>query len=320
MCIIISKEKNARLPKEEELKTSFEYNRDGAGFMYVENGQVIIDKGYMTYDEFISHYRKLLKRFNNFKNKSLVIHCRIGTSGGNTKANTHPYPITDNASLLHNTKVITDIGIAHNGIIHGYGELKGLSDTQEFIMKYITPLYDNYKNFYKNEEIMKGIQKITNSKFAILDDKDDIYYIGDFVEDEGLKFSNTTYKSYRYSYSNDYSYNKTYSYSYKRDEDEDAKFSLNNDTKKLLDVKEVDNILDMVEDDYVPSKDEYLMEVNSNYYIDLRGDGNDFERVGDRKLWFDWATYYLYEENALGELKLISDNPMIWDEEFVEVI
>ena len=55
MCIIIAKDKIGRLPKEEELKQAFDYNDDGAGFMYVENGKVVIDKGYMTYDSFIKH-------------------------------------------------------------------------------------------------------------------------------------------------------------------------------------------------------------------------------------------------------------------------
>ena len=55
MCIIIAKNRNGRLPSEEELKTSFEYNSDGAGFMYIDNGKVVIDKGYMTYDSFIKH-------------------------------------------------------------------------------------------------------------------------------------------------------------------------------------------------------------------------------------------------------------------------
>ena len=47
------RKKNGRLPKEEELKRSFEYNLDGAGFMYVDNGEVVVDKGYMTWNSFI---------------------------------------------------------------------------------------------------------------------------------------------------------------------------------------------------------------------------------------------------------------------------
>ena len=57
MCIIIAKEKYGRLPSEKELKNCFTNNSDGAGFMYVKNGKVVIDKGYMKYEAFIKHYK-----------------------------------------------------------------------------------------------------------------------------------------------------------------------------------------------------------------------------------------------------------------------
>ena len=75
MCIIIAKDKKSRIPTEKELKNSFEWNNDGAGFMYVDNNKVVIDKGYMTWESFIKRYKTLLQKYNNFKNKSLVIHC-----------------------------------------------------------------------------------------------------------------------------------------------------------------------------------------------------------------------------------------------------
>ena len=120
MCIIVAKDKKTKLPKEEYLRNCFESNDDGAGFMYVDNGKVIIDKGYMKYDKFIKHYHELCKKYNNFKNKALVMHFRIGTAGENSKANTHPYPITRHRKPLHKTFVKTDLGVVHNGIIHDY--------------------------------------------------------------------------------------------------------------------------------------------------------------------------------------------------------
>ena len=59
MCIIIAKNKNNRLPKKAELEYSFNHNHDGAGFMYPDNGKVIIDKGYMTFEKFYQ-FLKLL--------------------------------------------------------------------------------------------------------------------------------------------------------------------------------------------------------------------------------------------------------------------
>lgn len=213
MCIIIAKNKNDRLPTLEELENSFNYNSDGAGFMYVENGKVIIDKGYLNYKKFIRHYKVLCKRFNNFENKSLVIHCRIGTSGTNSKKNCHPYPISNNINDLHKIYLKTDLGIAHNGIIASYNpsekeKLLDINDTQNFIRKYLSPLYNDYNNFYKNEYVKLGIKSlIGTSKLAILDKNDNLTLIGNFIKDNNLYFSNTSYEKVKY-----YNYDLFYNY------------------------------------------------------------------------------------------------------------
>lgn len=290
MCIIIAKDKNGRLPSEEELKNSFEYNSDGAGFMYIKNGKVVIDKGYMTYNAFLKHYKKLLEEFDNFKNKSLVIHCRIGTSGKNIKENTHPYPISDNKRHLRAKHLSNEeIGIVHNGIISGYGTATGLNDTQEFIIKYLYPLYSHYKDFYKNSDIMYGIEKITNSKFVILDSTDTLYYVGEFVDDKGLYFSNESYKPYKYIstyYNTKYDYKDWYDDLYTQ--------------QKELDFK-----------------DDYLMPLEKTWYIDLYGNG-DTKLVGEKDYWYDYDTLELFEYRN-GELETIAINPLIYDENYEEV-
>ena len=223
MCIIIAKSKENRLPTKEELRNSFERNNDGGGFMYVDKGQVVIDKGYMTFDNFYKRFKELKAKYNNFENKSLVIHLRIGTSGTNTRENTHPYIITNRVDLLHKTYIKSDIGIAHNGVITDYtptNSKHNINDTQLFIGTYLYPLYINYKDFYKNKYIVKGIEKITNSKFAILNSKDELYLIGDFITNDNLSFSNTsymgyTYRNYRYI-EEETDWYKTYSDYYKR--------------------------------------------------------------------------------------------------------
>ena len=294
MCIIIAKDKNGRLPKENELKNSFEYNNDGAGFMYVKNGKVVVDKGYMTYDAFIKHYRKLLEEFDNFKNKCLVIHCRIGTSGKNIKGNTHPYPITDNVRLLKAKHLSNlDIAIVHNGIISGYGTATGLNDTQEFISKYIYPIYSHWKDFYKNKDMMYGIKEITGSKFVILDSTDTLHYIGEFVDDKGLMFSNTSYKTSIY-YPNYYS-------SYYKDFDWYKDLYSN---QKELEEKEKET--------------DYLIPLESNWYVDLYGNG-DSKKVGGKDYWYDYDTLELFEYKKSGEFDLIAINPIIYDDNFEEV-
>ena len=295
MCIIIAKDKIGRLPSEEELKNSFEYNNDGAGFMYVKDGKVVIDKGYMKYDSFIKRYRTLLEENNNFKNKSLVIHCRIGTSGKNIKGNTHPYPITDNVRMLKSKHLSNlEIGIAHNGVISGYGTATGLNDTQEFISKYIYPLYSHYKDFYKNKDIMYGIKEITNSKWVILDNTDTLYYIGDFIDDRGLNFSNNSYLPFTYSYT----YNKGYYKDYYKDYYDDW-------YGKLYDKQE-------------QTKEDYLIPLESNWYVDLYGNGYT-QIVGNKDYWYDYDTLELFEYKD-GDFVTIAVNPVIYDEKFEEIM
>ena len=288
MCIIIAKDKKSRIPTEKELKNSFEWNNDGAGFMYVDNNKVVIDKGYMTWESFIKRYKTLLQKYNNFKNKSLVIHCRIGTSGKNTKGNTHPYPITNNTRLLKTKKMSRlDVAIVHNGIIRDYGTRHGLNDTQEYISKFLYPIYRNYKDFYKNEDLIDGIEKMTGSKFAILDKSDKIYYIGDFIEDNGLKFSNNTYLDFTNSYS--YRYNDWYYELYDKQE------------KQKQEELDTSN----------------LFPLENTWYIDLYANGNT-QIIGDNDYWLDYDNLELYEYKE-GDFHKLAVAPLIYDENFEEI-
>lgn len=302
MCIIVAKDKYGRLPSEEELKNSFNWNNDGAGFMYTDNGKVVIDKGYMTYDAFLKHYKSLLQKFNNFKGKSLVMHFRIGTSGKNIKENTHPFPITNEVRMLRAKHLSQeDIGIVHNGIIKGYGTATGLNDTQEFISKYIYPIYSHFKEFYKNKDIMYGIEVITNSKWVILDKEDNLYYIGEFIDDKGLMFSNNTYtygSVYKY-YDEEYWHQKDLNYWYDKAYEEQKEIE-----KEEISLKEYD-------------KEDYLFPLEDNWYIDLYGNG-EIRKVGDAEYWFDYDTLELFEW-VNGDFKLIAVNPMIYDENYKEI-
>lgn len=203
MCIIVSKEKGQNLPTKKTLETCFNYNDDGAGFMYVRNGKVVIDKGYMTFDSFYKRLKELKKEFD-IKEKALVMHFRIGTSGTGKENLTHPFPLTCNKKKLNKTYLTTDVGVMHNGIIKDYEYDKVLSDTQTFIKDFMYPIYEISHKFYKSPSLQKILEKECGSKLCILDSDENIYYIGDFVEDEGIKYSNTTYKTSIYKYYDDY--------------------------------------------------------------------------------------------------------------------
>ena len=215
MCIIVAKSKKASLPRKKTLKTCFENNPDGCGLMYVNhNKEVVIDKGYMTFDSFYKHFQKLKKEYNNFDNKSLVIHFRIGTGGTNTDINTHPYPISNKIEDLHALYKTTDIGVAHNGIISKYNyKIKDvdMNDTQYFIMSYLYKIKKYIPEFYKDYDIMLGIEELCGSKLCFLNNDEELYFVGNFIdEDNGVKYSNSTYEENRYTYG----YYRDYGYGY----------------------------------------------------------------------------------------------------------
>lgn len=201
MCVIIAKDKKDRLPNITELKQCWNTNSDGAGFMYTDNGKVIIDKGYMTWESFLKHYFKLLDKYNKFDNKSLVIHFRIGTGGGNNPHNTHGYPLTNKIEDMQKTYFTCDVGVAHNGIISDYLPQENYyNDTQEFIKSFMWNLTKLDKQFYKRKYFRDMIKDISGSKFAIIDKDDNIYRIGVFNIEKGLAFSNLNHQWYNYSY------------------------------------------------------------------------------------------------------------------------
>ena len=203
MCVIIAKNKRDRLPTTEEMKQCFDYNSDGAGFMYTDNGKVIIDKGYMTWKSFIKHYEKLVTTYDNFKDKCLVIHFRIGTGGGNNIHNTHGYPLTNSIDEMQKTHNTCNVGLMHNGIISDYAPKENYyNDTQEFIKSFVFNLQKFDKEFYKRKYFRDMIKDNSGSKWAILDKDDNLYTIGTFSKENGLAFSNLNHKwtSYHNNY------------------------------------------------------------------------------------------------------------------------
>ncbi len=198
MCVIVAKNTGCDLPKKEILQNCYINNPDGAGIMYTKNNKVVIDKGYMTFNSLWKRLQKL-KAEIDIKNTPIVLHFRIGTSGAFDRSNTHPFELTNQDNKLLKLKNNVNIGIAHNGIITAYEDNKNttLNDTQLFIKKFLYPLYKINKKFYENTEIQEIIKTVTSSKFAFLTSENKLILIGDFIEDEGIYYSNYTYKESR---------------------------------------------------------------------------------------------------------------------------
>ena len=185
MCIIAIKKAHMPMFDDDTIKTMFENNPDGAGYMYVNDGKVIIHKGFMDAEELTKSLND-----NDLDDKNVILHFRIGTSGLKNGLNAHPYPVYDDNAL----DCITDLAMVHNGVLSGFTPSfsEPINDTQNFIHKVLRNLD---KDFINNKDKKFLISKlIGTNKLAFLDSHDNITLIGEFVEDGGYVYSNTSYK------------------------------------------------------------------------------------------------------------------------------
>ena len=303
MCIIVAKPKGVSMPPLETLKTCFISNPDGAGLMYVKDNQVIIDKGYMNIDDLLVRIEKLKNELHSdLTDNAIVFHFRIGTAGKNDKETTHPFIITNQDDKLRATKITSNLGVVHNGVIYHYSYKGGiLSDTQLFIKNVIYPISKLNKNFYKDEGILTMFEDLTNSKLCFLDNHENIFWCGDKIEDNGIIYSNTSYK----------------------------KFPMTAWTQtKLTDKTNTDND-DVFNDNY--SYDDYPYGFDGYYLNDVRdelmivcyGDyisydgGRTFAKNTTIKYVDEYG--YLYRVDDEGFLVYLSDNATIYDREYDEV-
>lgn len=192
MCIIVAKQNGVAFPSERVLKNCWDNNSDGAGFMYAYDGKVYISKGYMDYDEFsiaLQDVRKLVGEDLPF-----VLHFRIATHGGVSQGCTHPFPVANNLGELTKLEVVTDVGFAHNGIMRTYSGGDAYSDTMDYVMSYLYPLTELAGRDVTSGNFMQLVDSSTEGcRFALLNGDGFMSLFGDYTEDDGIFYSNTSY-------------------------------------------------------------------------------------------------------------------------------
>ena len=195
MCIIAIKPAGIKMPAETTIENMWYNNPDGGGFMYTSGGNVHIEKGFMSLKDLKAALKQLEKTID-VVNTPIILHFRITTHGKTSPGNCHPFPVAEKLPLLQMTKCKTSLGVAHNGIIHVTPSRKDISDTMEYIMSQLTPMYQLKKDFYKDEAGKKLIYNFIRSKMVFLDGTGHIETIGDFIEDkDGVLYSNTSYRA-----------------------------------------------------------------------------------------------------------------------------
>lgn len=108
MCVALVTKPGAVI-SEQAIERGWRVNPDGGGFAYVRNDKVVIEKGFMTLEEFDSAYRSAAALYA--RESPFLVHMRISTSGGVSTTNCHPFEINGGA-MIHNGIMFTPTGVA----------------------------------------------------------------------------------------------------------------------------------------------------------------------------------------------------------------
>ena len=221
MCVIVHKERGKDLPSDEIIEKCFRKNPDGSGILLHRKGTKVIEihKGFMKLDDF----KSALKDLNVGKDDDVVMHFRITTSGGTSQENCHPFPISSKVEDLKALRTNVSRAFVHNGVLGSGDEALKISDTQCFVKDVMAR--PEVADHLENEEVQKVIGNMAGSqRFFVADAEKDIFKrFGTWYEDNGLWYSNLSWKSYgsyataswyydkRHSKENSYGYYNSYS-------------------------------------------------------------------------------------------------------------
>lgn len=203
MCIALYKPAGKRITKK-CLLNCYTSNRDGAGFAYVKDGEVIINKGFFDFEKF-------WEAFQPFQDLQCLIHFRIATHKSINGANCHPWRVIyDDDGLPEEeggepTTPVKGLVFIHNGIITNCSKDTDISDTGNFNKYILQPLIEKYPDFWITDHfkwlVEASIGKGNKLAFLRADGEYRIFNEDQGYWDKGIWFSN---KSYNSSYQKDF--------------------------------------------------------------------------------------------------------------------
>ena len=207
MCIIAIYTAGKR-PTAESIKTMMTRNADGAGVAWNDGKAVHFKKGFTTPAEVMEYIRLADERGA----RDIVFHSRIATSGGVSPAKCHPFPVSTKNDVLNATEGEGKTPLFfHNGVFAVQLE-KGLSDTQTFVKYSLAPLFRAdargvFRGVY--DELID--MATAGSRVAIIY-PNRVVNFGTWTRDEGILYSNYTFRKWNYatsySYGGEWEYNE----------------------------------------------------------------------------------------------------------------
>lgn len=186
MCIAIVATAGHKVP-EYAIKNSFDNNPDGGGCAFISDGAVRIEKGWMDVDTAVRRYNELYEQYG--KDNAMLVHFRIATAGRVCQSNCHPFRIKDGAMI-------------HNGTMFYTGHNAPKSDTRIFAERLFNILdYDSVVNAIDKHDFE---YVIGYDRLGFLYNDGRWVTAGDWVEDNGVMYSNRSYASCSASMYDDY--------------------------------------------------------------------------------------------------------------------
>jgi predicted glutamine amidotransferase len=195
-------------------------NDDGFGYMFLKGGYVNGEKGFMT----PAVLQKSLVANNLIDDdgnvgvgKAVILHFRVATHGGIKPTMCHPFPLSPKPELLESLSWKHRFGLAHNGIISGYGT-KGyaITPTESDTMAFCRLILADgiLQGLLTHKPFLDLLQMATKTnKFAILqafpkNEGGFVHLIGDFIKglDDNI-YSNSTYEKKLHRYTTYYGSN-----------------------------------------------------------------------------------------------------------------
>ena len=184
------------MPADSILANCYYSNPDGCGYMVADGETVNIRKGFMTLDSFLDDMRAQ----GDLTGRGVVMHFRIATHGEVKPACCHPFPVSNDLRELSATEFASRVAVAHNGIIPGMDTSDDVSDTMCYVYSILAPLRGMHEDFMHDQNALDLIENTVKSKLCFLDNSGEIVTVGEFVEDGGVLYSNTSYLRTLYSW------------------------------------------------------------------------------------------------------------------------
>jgi hypothetical protein len=137
MCLLVTQSSSSPVLSDAWLENFYDYNSDGVGVMFSNNGDLVIKKIIpKNAQEFIQFYRA------DIQGRDCAFHLRMRTHGAIDLLNCHPYEVLNRAE--HGI----DLWLMHNGILStGNKANEKLSDTWHYINDYLKPMLAGNPDF-----------------------------------------------------------------------------------------------------------------------------------------------------------------------------